>query len=88
MTQRRYGARPFARPFASTVRIDTSKSEWYNVYANKNWVSNISFVLKNKCIFYTNDDSNYSHNSNNCSNYYNWVKKIVYVWIFIKSIGY
>ena len=59
MTKQQYGDRPFAQPFASTFSIDASKSELCNVCANNNWVSTISFVLKNMHIFYTNDDSNY-----------------------------
>ena len=88
MAQRRYGDRPFAQPFASTVRIDESKSELFNVCANENWVSTISFLLKNTHRFYTNDDSNYGHKYNNSENYHIWVKQIFgYVQMFIKNIG-
>ena len=46
MTQRRYGAWPFARPFVPTVCINAPKGEFCNVCENKNWVSTISFVLE------------------------------------------
>ena len=41
----------------SVIHIDAivSKSEERNVCANKNWLSPISFVVKNTRRFYTND---------------------------------